>query len=105
MTDNRRVLVRHRTGPRTGLIEIAGLVSRFNGQIPALLPRVELGHTIADLHLERVEPSYVLYREVDPTVVAGFAAPAPVPGVWEDQEADAMGDVPQNRVDLPPVCA
>ena len=69
---DKRIIVRHGRGPRAGLREIAGLLSDLQQHfhqpgVPAFLPTVQLGDQTTDLELERVEDSYVLYRELVPT--------------------------------------
>lgn len=71
---DKRVVIEHKQGPRAGIKEIAGLVSKMRRQpdsqaIPAFYPAVNFGDRIADVELAKVETHYVLYREIVPTPI------------------------------------
>lgn len=60
-----RVFVRHTTGPLPGLREMIGTETAFpNGLVPPGFPLVELRWHRANIKLDRVMPTYVLYVEV-----------------------------------------
>lgn len=60
-----RVFVRHTTGPLPGLREMIGTETAFpNGEVPAGYPQVQLLWHRANIKLEKVMPTYVVYVEV-----------------------------------------
>ena len=60
-----RVFVRHTSGPLPGLREMMGIEEAFpNGQVLPGFPCVQLRWHTANVKLERVMPTYVLYVEV-----------------------------------------
>ena len=72
-----RVFVRHATGPLPGLREMIGTESAFpDGAVPTNVPLVQLRWHQANIKLEKVMPTYVVYVEV-PECVALQCSPLP----------------------------
>jgi hypothetical protein len=71
---DKRLVVEHRRGPRTGLKEISGCLKELLARkqlvnAPAFLPNVDFGDRRADVELAQVQERYVLYREIVPTPI------------------------------------